>query len=196
MLALQCPHLGTSHPIILSTPPLQAGASHTRPSTVQDRAEAVAFSSHLPIPPLSNRPGSSRPLPYPFSVSSLGHCPGQISSHPPLPPPVLKQKACLYSPSPVRPLGAGPRQRPVMLFWGPLGLMSMLQAAIGQRWWAGTQTLNQGPKPRPASITPPAPCQQQRGPVCSGKEGSGRHLCMREGTQWGEAGSTCINTGR
>lgn len=162
MLALQCPHLGTSHPIILSTPPLQAGASHTRPSTAQEQAEAVAFSSHLPVPPRSNRPGSSRPLPYPFSVSYLGHCPVQIAHAPPHPP-GLKQKACLCSPSPVRPLGAGLRQRPGMLFWGPLGLMSMLQAAVGQRWWAGAQTLNQGPKPRPASITPLLPASNREG---------------------------------
>lgn len=129
MLALQCPHLGTSHPIILSTPPLQAGASHTRPSTVQDRAEIVAFSSHLPIPALPNRPGS--PDPYlPFSVSSLGHCPMQLY---PTPQSSSKELVCAALPL-LDPLGAGLKRRTVMLFWGPQGLMSMLQAAVGQRW--------------------------------------------------------------
>lgn len=149
MLALQCPHLGTSHPIILSTPPLQAGASYTRPSIVQDRAEIVAFSSHLPIPALPNRLGSPRLLPTLFCFLS-GPLPSVALPH----PPVLKQRACLCSPSLVRPLGAGLRRRPVIMFWGPLGVMSLLQAAVGQRWWAGTQTLCKGPKPLPASITP------------------------------------------
>lgn len=52
MLALQCPHLRTSHPIILSTPSLQAGPGQTRPSTGQDQAEIMAFSSQLLVPAL------------------------------------------------------------------------------------------------------------------------------------------------
>lgn len=177
MLALQCPHLGTSHPIILSTPPLEAGPGQTRPSTAWDQAEIVAFSSHLPVP-----------------VLLTGQAPANPScflSGPPLSPALPHPQA--PSKGPVcaadfhtRPLGAGGRQAGGLQFCsvGPPGLISMLPEAAGQKWWTGSETLPLGPKPSPASSSPsPSPLlASNRESLCAveGRWWQHLHLCAEE----------------
>lgn len=95
MLALQCPHLRTSHPIILSTPPLQAGPGQTRPSTGQDQAEIMAFSSQLLVPALLTGQ-AFLDLCHPLLCFLSGLLPQPSST----PPPNPKQRACLCSPFP------------------------------------------------------------------------------------------------
>lgn len=176
MLAPQCPHRGTSHPIILSTPPLQAGPGQTRPSTTQDQAEIVAFSSHLPIPVLLTGQAPLDPC-QPLLCFLSGPPLSPALPHPQAP---SKGPVCAAD-FHTRPLGAGGRQAGGLQFCsvGPPGLISMLPGAAGQKWWAGAETLPLGPKPSPASpssclpLLLPSPCQQQSRPVCRGKEGSG-----------------------
>lgn len=95
MLALQCPHLRTSHPIILSTPSLQAGPGQTRPSTGQDQAEIMAFSSQLLVPALLTGQ-ALLDLCHPLLCFLSGLLPQPNST----PPPNPKPRACLCSPFP------------------------------------------------------------------------------------------------